>query len=190
MVGCIAIVAERDTVAQLRWFLVAPSSRGGGLGRRLIGEAVAFSRDAGYERMILWTVSGLEAAAHLYRAVGFQRTEALPAVRWGVEVVEEKGRARPVMMAARATTARRAAGFDRHGPVWYVYPACRFGISHGERVMTTEVRRVSDSIVCLRRASYQTCSYIVRTSTNPSVRCLRGMRWRLSTARSGSWRDR
>jgi GNAT superfamily N-acetyltransferase len=90
MVGCIAIVAERDTVAQLRWFLVAPSSRGGGLGRRLIGEAVAFSRDAGYERMILWTVSGLEAAAHLYRAVGFQRTEALPAVRWGVEVVEEK----------------------------------------------------------------------------------------------------
>jgi len=30
--------------------------------------------------------------------------------------------------------------------------------------MSTEVRRVSDSIVCLRRASYQTCSYIVRTS--------------------------
>lgn len=28
--------------------------------------------------------------------------------------------------------------------------------------MGTEVRRVSDSIVCLRRASYQTCSYIVR----------------------------
>lgn len=30
--------------------------------------------------------------------------------------------------------------------------------------MSTEVRRVSDSIVCLRRASYLTCSYIVRTS--------------------------
>jgi len=29
--------------------------------------------------------------------------------------------------------------------------------------MGTEVRRVSDSIVCLRRASYQTCSYIVQT---------------------------
>src|SRR5262249_53902986 len=27
-----------------------------------------------------------------------------------------------------------------------------------------ELRRVSDTIVCLRRASYQTCSYIVRTS--------------------------
>lgn len=29
--------------------------------------------------------------------------------------------------------------------------------------MGTEVRRVTDSIVCLRRASYLTCSYIVRT---------------------------
>jgi glyoxylase-like metal-dependent hydrolase (beta-lactamase superfamily II) len=31
--------------------------------------------------------------------------------------------------------------------------------------MGTEVRHVSDTIVCLRRASYQTCSYIIRTST-------------------------
>src|ERR1041385_877542 len=29
--------------------------------------------------------------------------------------------------------------------------------------MGTEVRRVSESIVCIRRASYLTCSYIVRT---------------------------
>jgi len=28
----------------------------------------------------------------------------------------------------------------------------------------TEVRRISDSIMCVRRASYQTCSYIVRMS--------------------------
>ena len=30
--------------------------------------------------------------------------------------------------------------------------------------MGTEIRRVTDSIVCLRRASYLTCSYIVRTA--------------------------
>jgi glyoxylase-like metal-dependent hydrolase (beta-lactamase superfamily II) len=30
--------------------------------------------------------------------------------------------------------------------------------------MSTEVRRVSESITCLRRASYLTCSYIVRTT--------------------------
>lgn len=31
--------------------------------------------------------------------------------------------------------------------------------------MSTEVRHVSESITCLRRASYLTCSYIVRTSS-------------------------
>jgi glyoxylase-like metal-dependent hydrolase (beta-lactamase superfamily II) len=31
--------------------------------------------------------------------------------------------------------------------------------------MSTEVRHVSDTITCVRRASYQTCSYIVRTAT-------------------------
>lgn len=30
--------------------------------------------------------------------------------------------------------------------------------------MSTEVRHVSDAITCLRRASYLTCSYIVRTA--------------------------
>jgi glyoxylase-like metal-dependent hydrolase (beta-lactamase superfamily II) len=37
---------------------------------------------------------------------------------------------------------------------------------HGPHAMvkSTEVRRVSDSITCLRRASYLTCSYIVRTA--------------------------
>ncbi len=89
IVGSIAIVAERETVAQLRWFLVAPETRGKGLGQRLVAEALAFSRSAAYERVILWTVSGLEASAHLYRSAGFQRSQANPATRWGVEVVEE-----------------------------------------------------------------------------------------------------
>jgi glyoxylase-like metal-dependent hydrolase (beta-lactamase superfamily II) len=30
--------------------------------------------------------------------------------------------------------------------------------------MSTEIRRVTDTILCLRRASYQTCSYMVRTT--------------------------
>ena len=88
--GCIAIAAESDAVAQLRWFLVAPSARGAGLGRRLLDEALTFSRAAGYERMILWTVSALEVAIHLYRSAGFTRVEQVPAERWGARVVEEK----------------------------------------------------------------------------------------------------
>ena len=89
-VGCIAIVAERERVAQLRWFLVVPEARGAGLGGRLMAEAIAFSREAEYERVILWTVSALHAAAHVYRSSGFRRVEAVPTYRWGVDVVEEK----------------------------------------------------------------------------------------------------
>lgn len=90
LVGCIAIVGESEPVAQLRWYLVAPEARGQGLGTRLLTDAIRFSRDAGYERLILWTVSGLETAARLYRGAGFTRVDAIPGRRWGVEVVEEK----------------------------------------------------------------------------------------------------
>ena len=88
--------------AQLRWFLVQPEARGQGLGKLLLEEAIAFSREHGYHRLILWTVSALEPAAHLYRAAGFTRTQQIPSRRWGQDVVEEqyslalgaKGRAR------------------------------------------------------------------------------------------------
>jgi GNAT superfamily N-acetyltransferase len=86
----VAIVAADERTAQLRWLLVHPAARGTGLGRRLLDAAVVFSQDAGYERIILWTLSGLEAALQLYRRAGFVRVETAPARRWGVDVVEEK----------------------------------------------------------------------------------------------------
>lgn len=90
IVGCIAIVALSPQTAQLRWFLVEPSARGGGLGKKLLQEAVAFCKRCGYESIILWTVRGLAAAAHRYESVGFQKVEEKPGRRWGVDVVEEK----------------------------------------------------------------------------------------------------
>jgi GNAT superfamily N-acetyltransferase len=90
IVACIAIVAASDEVAQLRWFLVDPAARGAGLGKKLLLEAVDFSRKVGCRGIILWTVSSLTAAAHLYRAVGFQKVEEKPGRMWGVELVEEK----------------------------------------------------------------------------------------------------
>jgi GNAT superfamily N-acetyltransferase len=91
LVGSIAIIGREDGLAQLRWFLVAPETRGTGLGRRLVGEAVGFCRAAGYRSVCLWTVSGLEAAAHLYVATGFRRTETKPPVTlWGATLTEER----------------------------------------------------------------------------------------------------
>ena len=90
MVGCVAIVAAGPRTAQLRWFLVEPEARGGGLGKRLLREAVAFCRTGGYDSIILWTVSALAAASHLYRSAGFRKVEEQPGRRWGVDVVEEK----------------------------------------------------------------------------------------------------
>src|SRR5262249_58556699 len=48
IVGCVAIVPASDSTAQLRWFLVDPSARGVGLGKRLLGEALDFCRGGGY----------------------------------------------------------------------------------------------------------------------------------------------
>src|SRR5262249_39026475 len=95
LVGCVAIVPATPQAAQLRWFLVDPSARGAGLGRRLLAEAVAFCKESGYDRVILWTVSALEAAARLYRAAGFARVEERPGRGWGVDGVGERDGAAP-----------------------------------------------------------------------------------------------
>jgi GNAT superfamily N-acetyltransferase len=91
LVGSIAIVGREDGAAQLLWFLVHPDARGSGLGRRLLHEALTFCRAAGYRSVYLWTVTGLEAAARLYVAAGFRKTETKPpATLWGVDLAEER----------------------------------------------------------------------------------------------------
>ena len=90
IVGSIALVEASSELAQLRWFLVDPAVRGIGLGRRLLDDSIQFARECGYGNLMLWTVSALEAAAHLYHAAGFERTEQIPRKQWGVDVVEEK----------------------------------------------------------------------------------------------------
>ncbi|MCG3132267.1 MAG: hypothetical protein FLDDKLPJ_03100 [Phycisphaerae bacterium] len=108
LIGCIAIVgagsrgalnhagegdasaSDEGDAAQLRWFLVTPEARGAGLGRRLLGDAVAFARTCGYRSILLWTVSALKTAAALYRAAGFEKVEDKPGRMWGVDVIEEK----------------------------------------------------------------------------------------------------
>jgi GNAT superfamily N-acetyltransferase len=90
IVGCIAIVGASEKEAQLRWFLVDPSARGLGLGKKLLHEAIEFCAGRGYESIFLWTGSVLTAAAQLYRSAGFVKVEEKAGRPWGVEVIAER----------------------------------------------------------------------------------------------------
>jgi ribosomal protein S18 acetylase RimI-like enzyme len=83
VIGSIGLTDDGDDVAGLRWFVLDPSLRGRGLGRRLVSELIAEAREKGFARVQLETFSELRAAAHLYRAHGFELTHAEIGPRWG-----------------------------------------------------------------------------------------------------------
>jgi len=75
-------------VAHLRWFILGPPLRGQGLGRLLMSKAMAFCRERGFRSIYLWTLTGLDAALHLYEAEGFTVVERLIGKQWGKAVEE------------------------------------------------------------------------------------------------------
>ncbi len=75
--------------AQLRMLYVEPSARGLGIGRTLVEQCVSFAREAGYERMRLWTHTIQESARRLYAAAGFQVVESEPHHSFGKDLVSE-----------------------------------------------------------------------------------------------------
>jgi len=94
IVGTIAIDGEDLSgdglrIAHLRWFIVEDGRRGGGLGRRLLDEALAFADRAGFAETRLWTFRGLDAARRLYEAAGFVLAAESAGCQWGTEVTEQ-----------------------------------------------------------------------------------------------------
>lgn len=75
--------------AHLRWFMVSDTLRGKGVGRKLIKRAIDFCQNKRYKRIYLWTFEGLDAARHLYEAVGFKLIKQQSGVQWGTEVIEQ-----------------------------------------------------------------------------------------------------
>ena len=88
--GSIAIVEAAPETAQLRVLLLHPDLRGLGMGRRLVEEAVAFTRERGYSSIFLLTTSNLYAAAHIYKSVGFHLEEEEEKRLWGVDIVMQR----------------------------------------------------------------------------------------------------
>ncbi len=87
--GSIAMVNNGNRVAQLRWLLVEASTRGHGLGGKLIETAIDFARDKRYEKIILMTTDFLPAARRLYDQFKFKQVSSDKEVQWGREVTIE-----------------------------------------------------------------------------------------------------
>jgi DNA-binding MarR family transcriptional regulator len=92
IVGGIAIDGESlgRGLGLLRWFIVEDGMRGAGIGKALMGEAMAFCDRQGFRETHLWTFKGLDAARRLYENHGFSLVEEFNGDRYGVEVLEQR----------------------------------------------------------------------------------------------------
>ena len=85
VVGSVLICELPDNVAQLRLLFADKSVRGSGLGRWLTEDSVQYCREAGFKKVLLWTVAGLERAISIYQSLGFKLTEEKTQYVWGRE---------------------------------------------------------------------------------------------------------
>ena len=88
-IGCVFVVKQSKHTAKLRLLLVEPRARGTGLGRRLVEECIAFAREKGYRKMVLWTHAHLAAARAIYRRTGFKRVRTEAHSTFGPRVIGE-----------------------------------------------------------------------------------------------------
>ena len=63
-------------VCELRKMYFLPEARGGGMGRALLAKCIEAARAMGYRTMYLETLTGMDAAQHLYGKFGFERLSA------------------------------------------------------------------------------------------------------------------
>lgn len=87
-VGCVALrPGPGAETCEMKRLYVAPAARGAALGRALAEAAFDAARAAGYRRIVLDTLAGMDAAQGLYARLGFADVPAycdnpLPGTRW------------------------------------------------------------------------------------------------------------
>ena len=72
-IGCLGVYRRSDAEAEIRRVAVDRNARRSGVASRLMDQAEAFCRAAGYARIILWTASFLTAAIDMYQRRGYRR---------------------------------------------------------------------------------------------------------------------
>lgn len=75
---------------RLRWFMVLPQFQKGGIGKALIGKAVAFCTQKNFPKVYLWTFKGLESARRVYETANFKLCAENDVFQWGQEIREQK----------------------------------------------------------------------------------------------------
>lgn len=76
--------------AHLRWFIVDPRAQGRGIGKALIGRALAAARETGARGVYLWTFDTLEPARQIYLNAGFRLVHEQIDTSWGAKVNEQR----------------------------------------------------------------------------------------------------
>jgi len=87
--GCIAIVKADENTGQLRWYVLDKSIQGLGYGKKLIDAAIEFAWQAGYSKIVLWTISEQEKAISIYKKYGFKLVTQESTELWGKIVNEQ-----------------------------------------------------------------------------------------------------
>ncbi|MEZ0128908.1 GNAT family N-acetyltransferase [Flavobacterium sp. LBUM151] len=90
IVGCIAIVHNTDEEAQLRWFLLDPSFRRLGIGKKLLNDAIDFCKEKKYNNVFLLTTNMQKRAIEMYKTVGFELTKSTKVNQWGTLMHDER----------------------------------------------------------------------------------------------------
>ena len=89
ILGSVFVMLDDEETARLRVLYVEPQARGLGLGRQLVDLCIAFARQAGYRKLVLWTHEFQKSARRIYQAAGFALVSSETHHSFGVEVVSE-----------------------------------------------------------------------------------------------------
>lgn len=90
IIGFLLLMDRGSDSAQLRYFILEPTYRSLGLGKKLMGEFMQLLATKQYRHAYLRTTHEQVAAAHLYTKMGFRLTEEKDSTAFGKPLKEQR----------------------------------------------------------------------------------------------------